>query len=92
MNRMKGFMRKISALIIAAILCGMLMPIGVQADSKTKYYIGYFFSKGLVLVSDKKTGGKYGFMDEKGDIVIPIKYDSVEEFREGLAAVKRNGK
>ena len=31
-------------------------------------------------------------MNEKGDIVIPIKYDSVEEFREGLAAIKRNGK
>lgn len=32
--------------------------------------------------------GLYGFKDEKGNIVIPAKYDSVEEFSDGLAAVQ----
>ncbi len=36
--------------------------------------------------------GKYGFKNEKGNIVIPAKYDDAAYFSEGLARVKVNGK
>jgi hypothetical protein len=36
--------------------------------------------------------GKYGFMSNTGDIVIPVIYDDADFFYEGLAAVKLNGK
>jgi len=36
--------------------------------------------------------GKYGFIDNIGKEVIPLKYDKVEDFCEGLARVQLNGK
>jgi hypothetical protein len=36
--------------------------------------------------------GKYGFIDNTGKEVIPLKYDKVEDFCEGLAHVQLNGK
>ena len=40
-----------------------------------------------MLYSFKKDGG-YGFVDDRGDIVIQPVYDEAEEFRDGVAAVK----
>ena len=45
--------------------------------------------KELVLVS---LNDKYGFADENGNIVIPLKYDNAEDFSEGLAKVRLNDK
>lgn len=39
-----------------------------------------------------QTTKKCGYKDENGNIVIPAKYDEVENFSEGLARVKINGK
>jgi len=39
-----------------------------------------------------KENNKYGYINEKGEIVIPIKYDIAKDFSEGLAAVSLNGK
>ncbi|MEZ5053865.1 MAG: WG repeat-containing protein [Chitinophagales bacterium] len=40
-----------------------------------------------------ETTDKYGFKDDKtGEIIIEPKYDKAEDFSEGLAAVKINGK
>ena len=36
-------------------------------------------------------GGQWGFVDETGKEVIPPKYDWVDHFSEGLAAVRLNG-
>ncbi|RLG25198.1 WG repeat-containing protein, partial [Methanosarcinales archaeon] len=36
--------------------------------------------------------GKYGFVDKKGKIVIPLKYDNAGSFSEGLAWVEKDGK
>lgn len=36
--------------------------------------------------------GKAGFIDTKGEIIIPIKFDGATSFSEGLAAVKVNSK
>jgi hypothetical protein len=46
------------------------------------------FNEGLSIVKSKK----YGFVDYKWKRVIPLIYDKVENFSEGLAAVKLNGK
>jgi hypothetical protein len=35
---------------------------------------------------------KYGFIDKNEKEIIPFMYDSVEEFSDGLAKVKLNGK
>lgn len=48
------------------------------------------FSEGLALVSKD---GKYGFIDESGEVVIPLQFDSmVYDFKEGLACVEIDGK
>ena len=40
----------------------------------------------------KKENGKWGFVDETGNLVIPLKYDEAWNFSEGLAVVKNNNK
>ena len=48
------------------------------------------FSKGLMVVKNKKN--KYGFANERGEIVIPYQYDLACSFDEsGLALVSKNG-
>ena len=36
--------------------------------------------------------GKYGFIDQSGNFVIPSIYDDASNFSEGFAAVKQKGK
>src|SRR5947207_15985085 len=36
--------------------------------------------------------GKWGFIDRTGKIVIPLQFDSANDFHEGLALVTANGK
>src|SRR5688572_25194263 len=60
-----------------------------------KYHSAKSFNNGLALVSilDKDVTWKYGFIDEKGREVIPLKYSSTHEyFSEELVPVKFNGK
>lgn len=40
----------------------------------------------------KNDEGKYGFMDRKGNLIVPYKYDDIYNFSEGLAAVCLNDK
>ena len=40
----------------------------------------------------KEINGRYGFIDRKGNPVIPFVYDEAGSFSEGLAAVNQNGK
>mgnify|MGYP003291734872 CR=1 FL=1 len=47
------------------------------------------FSKGLAPVQQN---GKCGFINTKGEVVIPCIYDEAGWFSEGLALVKQNGK
>ncbi|MDP8185203.1 WG repeat-containing protein [Phocoenobacter skyensis] len=39
-----------------------------------------------------KKDGKWGFIDKKGKIVIPLQYDGAYSFSEGLARVEKDGK
>ena len=46
----------------------------------------------VVLVPYRDENGKYGFIDNSGNVVIPCKYDYAEGFSEGLALVRLDGK
>lgn len=39
-----------------------------------------------------KSGGKWGFVDMSGKVVIPYRYEASQYFKDGYAAVKENGK
>ncbi len=61
-----------------------------QLKDKLNYAIKYKkFSHGLAAI---EINGKYGFINEKGDVVIPLRFDRVSSFKEGLAWIKLNGK
>lgn len=50
----------------------------------------HIFSEGLAAVKKK---GKWGFIDNQADVVIPTQYDNVDYFRpSGLCAVTKEGK
>ena len=40
---------------------------------------------------DEVIGGKWGFINIKGDLLIPFKYDNVSDFKDGKAKVEKNG-
>lgn len=50
--------------------------------------LGYSFEEGLISISKN---GKYGFANEKGEIVIPMIYDEVHNFSEGIAPALKKG-
>ena len=45
------------------------------------------FKEGLACV---KSNGKWGFIDETGKEVIPLKYDLGFDFKEGFAEIENN--
>lgn len=51
--------------------------------------VGYKFCEGLVPV---KKSGKYGYINEENEIVIPFVYDYASSFSEGFAIVQKFGK
>ncbi|MEM8719709.1 MAG: WG repeat-containing protein [Cyanobacteria bacterium P01_G01_bin.39] len=54
---------------------------------KDDFESAHSFSNGLAAV---KKYGKWGYIDKKGNEVIPFQYDDAWSFREGLAAVKQD--
>ena len=72
---------------------------GKYKYSRTEYY-SWQFSEGLAIVDTFQCDEynaflieyKYGFINKSGNEVIPIKYDQVGEFSEGLASACINGK
>ena len=71
----------------------------IQKDKEYKYYNFKFQEKDIkeILTSNKlyrsKQNDKYGFVDNKGNVVINYIYDDATEFNKyGFAAVKKDGK
>jgi hypothetical protein len=62
---------------------GKKIPTTVDYGPKS-----YSFSQGLVPISK---GGKWGFMDHTGKLVIEAKFEDADNFSEGLAPVKIKG-
>lgn len=81
-------------LLLSVFLLICLVAGCQKYDYKKKYYEGLaLVGKGGNYVTEKKyIGGKYGFVDENDNIVIPIEYDSAMGFKSGLACVKTGGK
>lgn len=59
-------------------------------------YDGYWhvFSEGLCAMSksEGEEDPKYGFINKKGELVIPYRYDECKDFEKGLAVVELDGK
>lgn len=57
------------------------------------YYVDYHakFSEGLCVVADKATEKKLGYVNTKGEIVIPLIYKEAEKFSNGKGRVYLNG-
>lgn len=56
---------------------------------KSRYDFIGLYHNGLAYV---RLDDKYGFIDKRGDEVVPLVYDRAGDFSEGLAAVERDGK
>ncbi|RLI97118.1 MAG: hypothetical protein DRO96_01495 [Candidatus Aenigmatarchaeota archaeon] len=61
----------------------------VNEKWKDNYDFVDSFSERLARV---EKNGKWGFIDKKGKVVIPLEYDDAGSFSEGLAWVKKNRK
>ena len=68
--------------------CGIEKYPNIVRSTDHKW-VGHDFHDGLIKIV---RNGKYGFANDKDEIVISPVYESVNDFSEGLAAVKMNGK
>lgn len=66
------------------IRCGYIDKTGKEITGLIYEYRSGSFSNGLALVGK---GGKYGYIDKNGKVVIDIKYNTPVTFSEGLACV-----
>lgn len=73
-----------------ATLSGANLIINLDGEIvvNNEYELIERFSEGLAKV---KKDGKYGFIDNKENVVIPFIYSGAKSFKEGLAPVRRNG-
>jgi hypothetical protein len=70
------------SLVFIAILLS-IQACGGKYDSQTEYADG---------IAEVSKGGKYGFIDQSGKEVVPVKYDAVSPFVGEVAKVKLNNK
>lgn len=61
--------------------------IKVSKEYDERYENDFYIDPNYNVYSEPE-GGKWGFINTKGEIVIPIEYDSVGSFHEGLARVR----
>ena len=81
---MKKMLKKISMLLILAMIVGIFQTGEVFAEAK--YDDVEAFREGLARVEKY---GKYGYINKKGEEVVKVgKYDYVRYFSEGLALVR----
>lgn len=52
-------------------------------------FVWSYFSEELLLVKNDK---KYGYVNKKGQLIIPLKYDQALNFQDGYGVVKLDGK
>lgn len=63
-----------------------------STGEKIEYYYAVFdFSDGLALVVKEDADGneKFGFIDQAGQVVVPLEYDDARSFSDGLAYVTK---
>lgn len=74
---------------VAALSFSLLTLSGCQTTGP-KYQNVRSYSEGLAPV--QTSGGKWGFINDKQQWVIPAKFEDAKEFQDGKAAAKLNGK
>jgi WG containing repeat len=76
--------------------CGYVNPVG-QLSIITDYTVARSFHEGMAGVSMRRNpfvrgilsrASRYGFIDKSGKLSIPMKFDAIGDFNDGLAAVK----
>lgn len=100
-----GMKNRAFALVSAVALClGLALPATAAGTGVTVAGLVYYpdsdyamrqpFSNGRAVIAIREPGqtlAKYGYIDTSGKLVIPVVYARAEEFREGLAAVRKDG-
>ena len=72
-------LKQLSTILLTLLLSAMLLTAQPQSqNAKTLFPVN--------------KDGKWGFIDRTGKIVIPLQFDSVHDFHEGLALVTANAK
>ena len=69
--------KRLICLVVVAFLCAFGVR-GQRPESKALFPV--------------EKGGKFGFIDRTGKVVIPLQFDSANDFHEGLALVTSNRK
>lgn len=73
----------------------------IDKEGKELFELGYdsisehsgAYSEGLLSVAtETPSGRKWGFVDKEGKLIIPCKFDRVDDYNEGLAVVGINGR
>jgi len=57
---------------------------------ETKYYDAESFSNGMAMVANTRGEGEIGFINTKGELVVPCIYDYATDYSEGLAWVQKD--
>ena len=74
--------------VFAIIIFSCLALFTLSCIQESHIHIGYEH-EGLIRIEE---GGKVGFEDTDGNIVIPLEYDWAWDFHEGLVTVEKDGK
>jgi hypothetical protein len=95
--------RLLSTLIAAVILISGISGIGVAPaaappsytvttilEPSLEFYTVHFQNGFAMVQVGERTTGKWGFANAMGEIIVPVEYDRVRHFRDGLAAVRKN--
>lgn len=78
-----------------ALLAVLLMAVSVLSAQIPQWIIHPKYSSikilgnGFYVVSQN---GKYGMMNDKEEMVVPLEYDNMSQFKEGMALLYQNGK
>lgn len=76
--------------LLAALLAVWLTTLTACESAGPRYHNVRSYSEGLAAV--QATNGHWGYVDEQQRWIIPPRFDDVQEFRGGRAAVRQNGK
>jgi hypothetical protein len=76
--------------VAAAILSISLLTLSGCGASGPRYQNVRSYSEGLAAV--QQSNGRWGFINERQEWVIPARFEDAKEFQNGKAAAKLNGK
>lgn len=86
--------------LVYTILSIILLNSTINSQNQPEFDFKWPISEELILVNSGGNygfdegiyGGKWGFTDSLGKIIIPIKYDNANSFKNGIAIVSLNHK